>query len=247
MNAHPLWLFIESAHKGATFVDLTHAFHPGQPKFPLLPDEERSLVFSHETASFQIDRYHLVGQWGTHVDPPLHFVKGGRPLDQIPVNEMLLPLCVLDISGQVASNPDAVPSLDDLAAWEARNGKVPAGSFVALRTGWSARWPDAVRFANKDAGGVSHAPGWSMPVLQALFEDRGVAAIGHEQIDTDPGLATSAGSYAMENYVLRRDRWQIELLTNLETLPEAGALIAAMWPKARGGSGFPARAMAIHL
>ena len=247
MTAHPLWTFIESAHKGATFTDLTHAFHPGQPKFPGFPDESRSYVFSHATAPFQVDRYHVVGQWGTHVDPPLHFVKGGRPLEAIPVNEMLLALCVLDISSRVATNPDATPALDDLAAWEQRNGRIPAGSFVALRTGWSARWPDPMRFANKDASGVSHAPGWSMPVLQALFEDRGIMAVGHEQIDTDPGIATSAGSFAMEDYVLRRDRWQIELLTNLDTLPEAGALIAAMWPKAKGGSGFPARAMAIHI
>ena len=247
MSAHPLWHFIQSAHAGATFVDLTHAFHPGQPKFAAFPDEERSLVFSHADAAFQVDRYALVGQWGTHVDPPLHFVKGGRSVDEIPVAEMIRPLCILDISARVAGNADAVPGLDDLAAHEARNGRVPEGAFVALRTGWSARWPDATRFANKDAAGISHTPGWSLPVLRALFEERGVVAVGHEQIDTDPGVATSAGSFALEDYVLRRDRWQIELLTNLEKIPEAGALIVAMWPKAKGGSGFPARAMAIHL
>ena len=247
MTAHPLWAFLESTQAGATFVDLTHSFHPGQPKFPLFPDEERSLVFSHENSSFQVDRYAFVGQWGTHVDPPLHFVKGGRPLDQIPVKEMLLKLCVLDISARVVGNADAVPTLEDLSVWEAHHGRVPAGAFVALRTGWSARWPDAERFANKDAAGVSHTPGWSLPVLRALFEDRGITAVGHEQIDTDPGIATSAGSYGLEDYILRRDRWQIELLANLDKVPEAGALIAAMWPKARGGSGFPARAMAICL
>ena len=169
----------------------------------------------------------------------------GRALDELPVSEMLLPLCVLDIAGRVVADPDATPEPADLEAWEARHGRIPEGAFVALRTGWSTRWPDSGRFANKDVSGVSHTPGWSAAVLRILFEERGVTAIGHEQIDTDPGMVTSGGSYALEDYVLRRDRWQLELLTNLDQVPEAGALIAAMWPNARGGSGFPARAMAI--
>ena len=245
MNARPLWTLYNAHLAGATFIDLTHAFHPGQPKFPLFPDEERTHFVTHDTSGFQVDRYNFVGQWGTHVDPPLHFVKGGRALDALPVSEMLLPLCVLDIAARVATNPDATPEPADLEAWEARHGRIPKGAFVALRTGWSTRWPDAEHFANMDASGVSHTPGWSAAVLRLLFEERGVTAIGHEQIDTDPGVVTSGGSFALEDYVLRRDRWQLELLTNLDQVPEAGALIAAMWPKARGGSGFPARAMAI--
>jgi kynurenine formamidase len=73
-----------------------------------------------------------------------------------------------------------------------------------------------------------------------------VLAIGHEQTDTDPGLATSRGDYSLEHYVLGRDRWQIELVANLDAVPEAGALLIAAWPKPRGGSGYPARLFAIH-
>ena len=243
---HPLWDLYKTTLAGATFTDLTHAFHPGQPKFAGFPDEDRTLVYSHVEHPFQVDRYAFVGQWGTHVDPPLHFVKDGRAVDDLPVAEMLRPLCILNIAARVAADPDTVPTLDDLAAWETRNGRIPEGAFVALRTDWHPRWPDKDRFANRDAAGISHAPGWSRPVLEALIEDRRVAAIGHEQIDTDPGLATTNGDFSLEDYVLRQDRWQIELLAHLDRVPEAGALIAVMWPKARGGSGFPARAMAIH-
>jgi kynurenine formamidase len=35
-------------------------------------------------------------------------------------------------------------------------------------------------------------------------------------------------------------------MNNLDKVPETGALIMASWPKARGGSGFPARVVAIH-
>ena len=131
-------------------------------------------------------------------------------------------------------------------AWETRHGRIPERSFVALRTDWSKRWPDAERFYNRSADGVTHTPGWSKAVLETLLTQRGITAVGHEQIDTDPGVAVSAGDYTLEHYVLSLDRWQIELLTNLDKVPEAGALIMATWPKAKDGSGFPARAVAMH-
>lgn len=247
MAGSSLWDLYRAELAGATFTDLTHPFHPGQPRFSAFPDEERTVVFDYPLGhAFQVHRYSFVGQWGTHVDPPVHFIDGGRTVDQLPVSEMLLPLVVLDITAKAAADPDAVPSLDDIAAWEARNGRIPAGSFVALRTGWASRWPDAERFYNRSADGVPHTPGWSRPVLEELLERRGVTAVGHEQIDTDPGSATAKGDYSLEHYVLAQDRWQIELLANLDKLPEAGALIIATWPKAKGGSGFPARAVAIH-
>ncbi|WP_406149323.1 cyclase family protein [Streptomyces sp. NBC_01012] len=242
-----LWQVYRELTEGAVHTDLTHAFRPGQPHFPGFDDEQRETPFDLDRGDgFTVHRYCLVGQWGTHVDPPAHFVAGARTLDRIPVSEMVLPLVVLDISARVETDPDATPTLDDVRSWERRNGPVPAGSFVALRTGWSRRWPDPVAMANTDEAGVSHRPGWSADVLRHLIEDAGVTAVGHEQSDTDPGLAVSEGDHGLERYVLDRDRWQIELLTNLEGLPEAGALIVASWPKPYGGSGFPARVFAIH-
>jgi kynurenine formamidase len=242
-----LWAAYRELTEKVTYTDLTHAFHPGQPHFPAFPDERRTMPFDMSRGDgFNVHLYTIVGQWGTHVDPPVHFVDGARTLDEIPVNEMILPLVVLDITDRVAADPDAVPTLGDVSAWEARHGRVPAGSFVALRTGWSSRWPDAAAMANRDERGVSHCPGWSAEVLRYLFEEARVTAIGHEQTDTDPGRATSAGDFSLERYVLERDRWQIELMAGLDRVPEAGALLVATWPKPQGGSGFPARVFALH-
>lgn len=243
---HPLWSLRERLVRDHVFTDLTHAFFPGMPHFPAFPDEEREQVFEVEPDGFAVHRHTIVGQWGTHVDPPSHFVDGARSLDEVPVEQMILPLVVIDISERVAKDPDAVPTLDDVAAWESRHGRVPAEAFVALRTDWSRRWPDAEAIANVDADGTAHYPGWSRPVLEHLVAERGIRAIGHETTDTDPGSATSAGDYGLELYLLQQDRWQIELMTDLHRVPEAGALVVASWPKPRGGSGFPARVFAIH-
>lgn len=242
-----LWDLFRDELAGATYTDLTHAFFPGQPRFASFPDEQRTFLHDYSLGDDgQVHLYTHVGQWGTHVDPPVHYVKGGRTLDNIPVSEMLLPLVVLDISARVATDPDATPTLADLEAWEQRYGRIPKRSFVALRTDWSKRWPDAERMSNRGSDGLSHCPGWSLEVLTTLIEQRQVTAIGHEQLDTDPGLAVSAGDDSLERYVLTYDRWQIELLANLDKLPAAGALIMATWPKPKDGSGFPARVVAVH-
>lgn len=237
--------------KTKKFVDLTHEFAPGIPHWKGFPDEQRETLYWYEPgigklgSGFYAELYTHVGQWGTHVDPPAHFAKGLRTVDQIDVKEMVLPLVVIDVHEKVAKNADYTISMEDIRSWEKRHGQIPAGAFVAMRTDWSKRWPSMGAMMNKDDKGVAHYPGWSREVLTYLYESRKITASGHETTDTDPGLSTSKDDYSLETYVLKQDRYQIELLTNLDQVPEAGALVVAAFPKPKGGSGFPARVFAI--
>jgi kynurenine formamidase len=237
--------------KSKRFVDLTHAFEPGIPRWPGFPDEKRETLYGYEEGEgtkgkgFFAQQFTHVGQWGTHCDPPAHFVKGKRTLDQIEPKEMVLPLVVIDVHESAARNPDYTIRMDDVRAWERRHGPIPAGAFAALRTDWSKRWPDAQAMRNADAQGVAHYPGWSKEVLEYLYETRKITASGHETTDTDPGIATSKGDYSLETYVLGTDHYQIELLANLDRVPEAGAIVVVAFPKPKGGSGFPARVFAV--
>lgn len=175
----------------------------------------------------------------------MHFVQDARTLDEIGVEEMILPLVVLNFADEVESNPDFSPSISDIEAWERRNGEIPSGAFVAFRSDWSKRWPDAAAMANADDNGVTHYPGWNVDVVQWLLNNRSITAIGHEATDTDPGGLVCKGQLPTELYLLQQDRWQIELLSNLDRVPETGALIVASWPKPKAGTGFPARAFAV--
>src|SRR6266566_8435283 len=125
-------------------------------------------------------------------------------------------------------------AIDRLKKWEIDHGQIPFGAFVAMRTDWSKRWPDAAKMANKDAKGVSHYPGWSLPALKYLYEDRKITASGHETTDTDPGIATTKDDYSLETYILSTNHYQIELLTNLDQAPESGALVVVSFPKPKG-------------
>jgi len=233
------------------FVDLTHAFAPGIPRWSGFPDEQRRTIYWYDKKpgtmgnGFFAELFSHVGQWGTHVDPPAHFVKGLRTVDQIDLKEMILPLVCIDVHEECQKDSDYTLSLERVKKWEGDHGRIPAGAFVAMRTDWSKRWPDAAKMANKDRQGVAHYPGWSLPALKYLYEERKITASGHETTDTDPGIATTKDDYSLETYILSTNHYQIELLTNLDQVPESGALIICTFPKPRGGSGFPARVFAI--
>lgn len=237
--------------KTKEFVDLTHAFDRNIPHWPGYPEEEIKTIFYHDEGvgslghGFFAQQINIVTQWGTHIDTPNHFHRGARSLDQINVKELLCPLAVLDIHEHVEKNPDYVVTLADLEAWEKKHGSIPKEAFVALRTDWSKRWPDKDQFKNVGTDGVPHSPGWSMEVLKFLCEERHVTAVGHETTDTDPGFLSSKGDFRGESYVLEKDIYQIEMLTNLDKIPEWGALIIVGFPKAKGAPGFPVRAYAI--
>ncbi len=245
-----LWQ-IQKTLAGKKFVDLTHAFAPGIPRWPGFPNETRKTIYWYDKrpdtrgSGFFAELFTHVGQWGTHVDPPAHFVKGLRTVDEISPKEMLLPLAVIDVHEEAGKNPDYTLSLERVKKWEKEHGQIPAGAFVVMRTDWSKRWPDAAKMENKDANGVAHYPGWSLPALKYLYEGRKITASGHETTDTDPGTATSKDDYSLETYILSTNHYQIELLTNLDQVPEAGAIAIVTFPKPKGGSGFPARVFAI--
>ncbi|MEU2791755.1 cyclase family protein [Streptomyces sp. NPDC007100] len=239
-------------------LDLTHAFGPGQPREPEFDDEQRHREMTIERDGFDAVYHRIAGSWGTHVDAPAEMVAGGRTIDALPVEDLVLPLIVLDISQAVTDNPDRCLGRDDVLDWERRHGPVPAGCFAALRTDWSRRWPDIDAMRNVDSDGISHTPGWSLDALRYLLVERSVTAIGHETIDADPGMWTTADGpegataaenarrrYACEAYVLDHDHYQVELLTNLHALPPTGAHIVVGVGKARHGTAFPARVLAL--
>jgi len=228
-----------------TFVDLTHTFGPSTPHWKGFGEETVNVMYTIPKDGFKVQQFTHVGQWGTHIDPPAHFHDGLRTVDQVPITEMLMPLVVLDVHTKVAANPDYTLTLDDVKAWEKKHGRIPKNAFVAMRTDWSKRWPDDAAMQNRDAQGHAHYPGWSKDVLKLLYEDRKITASGHETTDTDPGYQTDKDDYSLESYILGLNHYQIEMLADLDKVPEAGALVFVSWPKPDGGTGFPARVIAI--
>jgi kynurenine formamidase len=225
------------------FVDLTHSFGPltpvwkgfGPATFSAAADPATGRPYTIEKDGFRVFFYSMVGQYGTHVDPPAHFDPSGKTMDQIPLKQMILPLVVFDLTPMLKTEPNHALSVEDLKAWESRHGRVPAGSFAALRTDMYKDWD-----ANPQRFKRAPFPAWSLEAIKFLYEQRGIVANGHESMDTD-----ATDDLKSEAWVLRHGHWQIEVMANLDKVPPTGALIVVTWPKAEHGLGFPARAFAI--
>ncbi|WP_028591301.1 cyclase family protein [Paenibacillus massiliensis] len=231
--------------KQKEWVDLTHTFGPDSPHFPAFAAAQFTTLFDHDQGFFA-QSFTFPGQYGTHLDAPIHFVRGKRYLEELELKELVLPLIVIDQSSAAAADPDFTLSIEHIEQFEAQHGIIEPGSFVALRTDWSKRWPSQEAFENKDAEGNSHSPGWSVDALRFLFTERKITAVGHETFDTDSAIDVSKnGSLIAEYYVLEQDAYQVELLTNLDRLPAKGAVIFNIVPKAAKASGFPVRSFAI--
>ena len=228
---------------GKQFVDLTHSFGPdtpvwsgfGQAKMTPAVDPQTRQPYTIAKDGFRSTYYEMVGQYGTHVDPPAHFAEDGITMDRIPLKQMILPLVVFDATPLIARDPNHAFSVEDLRAWEKKYGRVPKGAFAALRTDMSKDWD-----SNPERFKRSPFPAWSLDTVKFLVEQRGVTAIGHESLDTD-----TTEKMELETYILQKGRYQIEVMANLDQVPATGALIVVTWPKVKAGLGFPARAFAI--
>jgi len=225
------------------FVDLTHSFGPdtpvwsgfGQAKMSPAADPKTKEPYTLAKDGFRSTYYEMVGQYGTHVDPPAHFAESGATMDKIPLKQMILPLVVFDATPLLGKDPNHAFSVSDIKAWERKHGRVPKGSFAALRTDMSKDFErDPERFKRQPF------PAWSLEAIKFLYEQRGVIATGHESLDTD-----TTDKMDSETYLLKAGHYQIEVMTNLDQVPAKGALIFVTWPKVRDGLGFPARAIAI--
>jgi len=184
---------------------------------------------------------------GTHIDAPVHFAKGHRSVEQIPLDQLMGAAIVVDVTASCASNPDYRVTTADFAAWEKINGQIPDGAIVLLRTGFARFWPDAAKYlgtAERGEAAVAklHFPGLHQDAARWLAESRRINAIGLDTASIDYGQSTL---YESHRTLYEHDIPAFENLATLDRLPAKGAMVVALPMKIKGGSGAPLRAIAI--
>ena len=245
-----LWNALEEAKK-LKWVELSHELSNESPYWSGIPEgsvELGKVIYDWGTPMLecQIQSFKFPGQFGTHIDFPGHFVKGAPRSEEYGVMNAVYPLCVVDVTDKVAEDPCYVVTSKDIIAYEEKYGRIPDGAFVALRTDWSKRWPDMDALSGIAEDGSENFPGWSLDALRYIYETRNAAANGHETLDTDASAeAAKAGDLACERYVLEQGKLQVEVLTNLDQVAPAGAVIFVAWPRIRDAVGLPVRVFAL--
>ena len=183
----------------------------------------------------------MLEHYGTHLDAPIHFPPGKATVDQIPAKRFFGPAVVLDVSSEGAKDADYQAPASRVEEWEKKHGQISEGAIVLLRTGWASRWPDARKYRNQDAQGKMHFPGFSADAAKLLVS-RKVSGIGCDTLSVDYGASED---FAVHHLVLGAGLYQLENLSDLSELPEAGAFLVVAPIKLEGGSGGPARVFAV--
>lgn len=222
-------------------VDMTHTLTPDFPTYfgeqQFFPEQ----VFNFADNGFNLFRFEVNEHTGTHVDAPLHFSADGQSVDEIPVERLVAPLAVVDIKAKAAENADAQVTPDDLSAWMSEHGDLPEGGVIAMNSGWAAhlRTP---KFRGADAEGVQHYPGFHPEAAAMLLEDGRVIGMAVDTLSLDHGPSPD---FATHYAWLPTNRWGIENLAGLDDVPATGATLIVGAPKHEGGTGGPARVLAL--
>ena len=238
-------------------VDLTHTLSPDFPPLVLPPQFGQVAAFKMEKIS-QYDEAGPGWYWnnfscgehtGTHFDAPAHWVTGkdyaNNTVDTIPSENFIAPVVVVDASAEVAHNDDWILTVDFLKQWEEKNGRIPAGCWLAFRTDWSKRISDPAAYVNFREDGA-HTPGPSQEAVEWLIKERNVHGFAVETINTDAGQSYAwPVAYPCHTFMHGANKFGLQCLTNLDQLPTRGAMIFSAPLKIKQGSGSPLRVLAL--
>ncbi|MFD3507730.1 cyclase family protein [Nocardia sp. NPDC058666] len=223
-------------------VDLTHTLTPQLPVWPGNPPMVMVPVAWHASGGFG---QFALGYWehtGTHIDAPAHRIPGAATTEALPVEDLVAPLVVIDISAKAAADADAVVTVADIDSWRAQHGEIPPRAFVAMYSGWEQRITQPSTFLNLDQRGTPHAPGFSAAAAEYLVAQCGIVGAGVDTLSLDCGVDPEYGAHTA---LLGAGRYGVEMLANLASVPAKGATVVIGAPKHAGGTGGPCRVLAL--
>jgi kynurenine formamidase len=229
-------------------VDLSYGFGsdtiywPTAESFRLVPVAHGRTPLGYWYAANNIS---MAEHGGTHMDAPIHFAEHGLTADAVPLQSGIGPAAVIDVRAQSAADRDYRLTVADITSWERRNGRLPAGAIVVMWSGWGASWPNKLSYlGTEQKGDVAHLhfPGFSKEAAEFLVKERDIAAIGIDTASIDYGQSPD---FPVHQVIGGAGKPAFENLANVDRLPATGATLVALPMKITGGSGAPARIIAI--
>jgi kynurenine formamidase len=230
-------------------IDLTHAYSSKTVYWPTSPTKFTldRLAYGKTEGGYFYSANSLCTpeHGGTHLDAPIHFAEGKRTAEQIPLDQLIAPAVVIDVTSKASADRDYRLTRNDVLQFEKQHGRIHAGTIVLLRTGWSRHWPNAKAYMGDDTPGDASKlsfPSFGVESATLLVEERRVGALGIDTASIDYGRSSD---FLVHRVAAAQNVPGLENLTNLDQVPSTGALVVALPMKIEGGSGGPLRAVAL--
>ncbi|UCC85422.1 MAG: cyclase family protein [Gemmatimonadota bacterium] len=236
---------------GAEWIDMTYSYDERTIFWPTAQPFALEVV-SAGTAEggyyYAANNFCMAEHGGTHFDAPIHFAEGQHTSDQVPIDRLVGPAVVVDVSAAAEGGPDYRVDVGDLEAWEAEHGRIPDGAILLLHTGWGRRWPDPERYLGTAETGPYaipelHFPGLHQDAARWLVENRRIDALGIDTPSIDYGQSTLFESHRV---LYAENIPAFENVAALDRLPPTGAYVIALPMKIAGGSGGPLRMVGVR-
>ncbi|HLZ87483.1 MAG TPA: cyclase family protein [Puia sp.] len=225
-------------------VDLTHTL---TAEFPYIPVKNLTYPFklipmaTLKDNGVAANSWHIHEHLGTHIDAPNHFINDQKSVDQIALQDLIVPVEVIDIEEKASKNRDAELTVGDLEQFESKNGRIPEHSCVIMYSGWEKHLKDSL-FVGLDDRQVKHYPGFSNAAIQFLIKERNIAGIGVDVLSFDPGIDEN---YTGHKTLFAAGKWGVECVANLSKIPPTGATIIVGAPKVGQATGGFSRIIAV--
>ncbi|MSQ98361.1 MAG: cyclase family protein [Xanthomonadales bacterium] len=235
---------------GSRIIDLSHAFDATTIYWPTASGFELLTDFKGTTNGgfyYEANTFRSAEHGGTHLDAPAHFAEGQLHVDQVPLESLIGPAVLINVTEQVSADRDYQVSADDFLTWETAHGTLPDGIIILLRTGFGAFWPDRKAYLGTEVQGADavpllHFPGLHPDAAQWLVEHRAIHAIGLDTASIDYGQSTGFESHRA---LMAKGIPVFENVAGMDQLPTSGFQVIALPMKITGGSGGPLRIVAI--
>jgi kynurenine formamidase len=220
-------------------IDLSHTIEPDMPTFGSAPEWKPTIrpYWTH-AESAQTGRYvdctceitevRFLTSIGTYMDSPFHFNPNGIAIDQIPLEQLVLPAVVIDCTDVTGGSPEARTGIgaDRLRGIDVR------GKAVLFHTAWDWYWGQPYYFEYP----------FLTEDLAIALRDGGAKMAGVDFLNVDDNRNPRRPVHVT---LLHAGVLIVENLTHLGDLPQAGAIFHAAPIKVAGAAAFPVRAYGV--
>ncbi|KAJ2947462.1 hypothetical protein O0L34_g17246 [Tuta absoluta] len=225
------------------FIDLTHPFDNKTVYWT----NTQNFEFTKKTEEFTKDGWYAAKEFaagehgGTHLDAPYHFTASGLNVANLPLEKLIVPLIIVDVSSITNVNPSFVlynQHLDHIL-----NNNLGKPCVVIFKFGWSKYFNDRKKYLGLDDAQHKNFPGLSAEIAEWVTTHyKNIVGIGVDTASVDPGssqdfpvhrITAASGLYGIENVNLNKP------------IPDHGCTALVMPMKIAEGSGAPLRLVAI--
>jgi kynurenine formamidase len=218
-------------------IDLTHPLSKNSPSWG------GGCGFTHEIeldyhncktgVKFRVQRIKMDAGIGTHIDAPAHCNPAGETVEELPMENLVVPCIVIDVSSKAHS--DFKVEVSEIIEFEKRYGEISQNSFVIFYTGWDRYWNEPDKYHNN----------YKFPTIDAgcsaVLLERDIAGIGIDTLSPD----RPSEGFPMHKAILGKGKYIVENIANCHLLPPVGSYSLALPIKTVGGTEAPIRLIAL--